>query len=69
METEKFQSADEVRLDVDDLLERLRPYTHRFMLPASCNTFATHPVASHPVVPRRLAGIRPMSIDQANPPH
>lgn len=38
METEKFRSADEVRRYVGDLFERLRPYTHRFMLAASCNT-------------------------------
>jgi len=38
LETEKFQSADEVRRYVEDLLGRLRPYTHRFMLAASCNT-------------------------------
>ena len=38
METEKFQSADEVRRYVEELFVRLRPYTHRFMLAASCNT-------------------------------
>jgi len=38
METEKFQSADEVRRYVEGLFGRLRPYTHRFMLAASCNT-------------------------------
>ena len=38
METEKFRSADEVRHYVEDLLGRLRPYSHRFMLAASCNT-------------------------------
>ena len=38
METEKFQSAGEVRRYVEDLFGRLRPYTHRFMLSASCNT-------------------------------
>ena len=38
METEKFRTADEVRRYVEDLLTRLRPYTHRFMLAASCNT-------------------------------
>jgi uroporphyrinogen-III decarboxylase len=38
IETERFQSADEVRRYVEDLFERLRPYTHRFMLAASCNT-------------------------------
>jgi hypothetical protein len=38
MQTEKFQSADEVRRYVEDLLGRLRPHRHRFMLAASCNT-------------------------------
>ena len=38
METEKFQSADEVRRYVEDLLRRMRPYAHRFVLAASCNT-------------------------------
>jgi hypothetical protein len=38
IETEKFRSADEVRRYVEDLFGRLRPYTHRFMLAASCNT-------------------------------
>ena len=38
METERFQSADEVRRYVEDLFGRLRPYAHRFMLSASCNT-------------------------------
>jgi hypothetical protein len=38
METEGFQSADEVRRYVEELFGRLRPYTHRFMLAASCNT-------------------------------
>lgn len=38
METEKFQSTDEVRRYVEDLFRRLRPYAHRFMLAASCNT-------------------------------
>ena len=38
METEKFQNADEVRRYVEDLFGRLRPYTHRFILAASCNT-------------------------------
>ena len=38
METEKFKSADEVRRYVEELFGRLRPYTHRFMLAASCNT-------------------------------
>ena len=38
IETEKFQSADETRRYVEDLFGRLRPYAHRFMLAASCNT-------------------------------
>jgi len=38
LETEKFQSADEVRRYVEELFGRLRPYSHRFMLAASCNT-------------------------------
>lgn len=38
IETERFQSSDEVRHYVADLFERLRPYSHRFMLAASCNT-------------------------------
>ena len=38
IETEKFQSADEVRRYVEDLCGKLRPYSHRFMLAASCNT-------------------------------
>ena len=38
MQTESFQSADEVRRYVEDLFRRLAPYRHRFMLSASCNT-------------------------------
>jgi len=38
IETEKFQSAGEVRAYVQELLARMRPYSHRFMLAASCNT-------------------------------
>jgi len=38
IETEKFKSASEVRAYVKDLLTRMRPYSHRFMLAASCNT-------------------------------
>jgi hypothetical protein len=38
IETEKFQTADEVRRYVANLCERMRPYSHRFMLAASCNT-------------------------------
>ncbi|MBI5396189.1 MAG: hypothetical protein HZA91_12910 [Verrucomicrobia bacterium] len=38
VETEKFASRDEVRRYVEGLFVRLRPYAHRFMLSASCNT-------------------------------
>lgn len=38
IETERFQSADEVRRYVADLFGRMSPYSHRFMLAASCNT-------------------------------
>ncbi len=38
METERFQSYDEVRRYIENLSGRMRPYTHRFMLAASCNT-------------------------------
>jgi hypothetical protein len=38
METERFTTADEVRRYVETLLTCLRPYRHRFMLSASCNT-------------------------------
>jgi hypothetical protein len=38
METERFQTRDEVRRYLEDLFLRLRPYRHRFMLSASCNT-------------------------------
>lgn len=38
IETERFQSPDEVRRYVAGLFERMRPYSHRFMLAASCNT-------------------------------
>jgi hypothetical protein len=38
VETERFQSSDEVRRYVGNLLSKLRPYAHRFMLSASCNT-------------------------------
>jgi hypothetical protein len=31
-------TADEVLRYIEDLIGRLRPYTHRFMLSASCNT-------------------------------
>lgn len=38
LETEQFRTRDEVRRYVEDLLRRLAPYRHRFMLSASCNT-------------------------------
>jgi hypothetical protein len=38
METETFVSQSQVRRYLEDLLQRLRPYSHRFMLSASCNT-------------------------------
>jgi hypothetical protein len=38
LETERFRSADEVRRYVENLLRRLAPFRHRFMLSASCNT-------------------------------
>jgi hypothetical protein len=38
METENLQSADEVRCYLANLFQRLAPYSHRFMLSASCNT-------------------------------
>jgi hypothetical protein len=38
METENLQTAAEVRRYVKDMFGRLRPYAHRFMLSASCNT-------------------------------
>ncbi|NUQ64342.1 MAG: hypothetical protein HUU20_17880 [Pirellulales bacterium] len=38
LETENFRTADEVRRYVEDLCRRLRPYAHRFILAASCNT-------------------------------
>lgn len=43
METENFRSADEVRRYVEELFGRLRPYSHRFMLAASCNTSTRTP--------------------------
>jgi uroporphyrinogen-III decarboxylase len=43
METESVRSADEVRHYVEDLFRRLRPYRHRFMLSASCNTSISTP--------------------------
>jgi len=38
METERFTSYDETRQYLEDLLRRMRPYGHRFILSASCNT-------------------------------
>ena len=38
LETERFQTRDEVRRYTGDILRRLTPYRHRFMLSASCNT-------------------------------
>jgi hypothetical protein len=43
METESVRSAEEVRHYVEDLFRRLRPYRHRFMLSASCNTSISTP--------------------------
>ena len=37
-ETENFGSADEVRRYMENLMERMQPFRHRFMLSASCNT-------------------------------
>lgn len=38
LETEQFTTSDQVRRYVADLLTRLAPYRHRFILSASCNT-------------------------------
>ena len=38
METENFQSYDEVRRYVEKLFARMKPYAHRFMCAASCST-------------------------------
>ena len=38
VETEGFTSSDQTRRYLEELLKRLRPYTHRFMLAASCST-------------------------------
>jgi hypothetical protein len=38
VETEQYQTYDDVRRYVWQLLSQLRPYAHRFMLSASCNT-------------------------------
>lgn len=37
-ETEGFTSYDQTRRYLEDLLDRMRPYAHRFMLAASCST-------------------------------
>lgn len=42
-ETESFRSFDQVRAYLSRLLESLRPYRHRFMLSASCNTSTRTP--------------------------
>jgi uroporphyrinogen-III decarboxylase len=46
LETERFQSADEVRRYLENLMRRLHPYRHRFMLSASCNTSIRTPWAT-----------------------
>lgn len=38
METERLNNYDEVRGYVENLFARLRPYSHRFIFSASCNT-------------------------------
>lgn len=38
LETERFTTSDAVRRYVADLVRRVAPYRHRFMLSASCNT-------------------------------
>jgi hypothetical protein len=38
METERFQSYDEVRRYVENLFARMKPYAHRFIFAASCST-------------------------------
>ena len=43
LETERFKTRDEVRRYIEDLLCRLAPYRHRFMLSASCNTSISTP--------------------------
>ncbi len=42
-ETDRLRSRDAVFEYVGRLLERMRPYAHRFMLSASCNTAITTP--------------------------
>lgn len=44
METEKFQSFGEVRQYLENLYSRMRPFAHRFMLAASCNTSTCTPL-------------------------
>jgi hypothetical protein len=43
LETERFKNRDEVRRYAENLLRRLNPYRHRFMLSASCNTSISTP--------------------------
>jgi hypothetical protein len=43
IETEKVASYDETRRYLEGLLRRMRPYAHRFMLSASCNTSIATP--------------------------
>ena len=38
METERFVEYREVHVYLEELFRRLRPFQHRFMLSASCNT-------------------------------
>lgn len=38
METERFRTSEDVRAYVRGLLARMRPFAHRFMLSAGCNT-------------------------------
>jgi hypothetical protein len=45
METERFKTYEEVRGYLAGLFQRLRPYRHRFMLSASCNTSIRTPWA------------------------
>jgi hypothetical protein len=43
IETEKFASYDDTRRYLEELLRRMRPFAHRFMLSASCNTSIATP--------------------------
>jgi hypothetical protein len=43
IETEKFASYDDTRRYLEELLRRMRPHAHRFMLSASCNTSIATP--------------------------